>query len=344
MYPLKKNNTGPRLTLQDLPVETIIEILQNLDISSIASVSIISKRLKRIVETNWIIALRPVINRDMTPIGPFLHVLRVCDSKVMMPPPAKFSFKISDEEVLSTGEQSASDDDDSTSGGEEEDDDEDSSLEDGDSVDETDVETDSDDDTPGSIDDALAIKINSARAEGGTCSTGVLPDHWASGLSYNTVMRVCRFIKAWEQEFHRLRFACLHHRRTLEQHELLRLRHSIYVWWRYACHFHDRACAVDSEEDNVDNPIARMDFVRQFSTSELHQIRDMWETIKSAVGREICPSIAAVRRQSVCSPLHLACLLPIVTNMLLRVMYSVGPKPRVLDGVIQLRTGRSSAP
>ncbi|KAK0651318.1 hypothetical protein B0T16DRAFT_76942 [Cercophora newfieldiana] len=288
------NASGPGF--EDLPVETIIDILQYLDISTISSVSKVSKRLKKIIETNWVVTLRPIINREMTPIGPFLHVLAVCDSKVT-PPLTKFHFAVSDEDVPSSGEQSASDDDDSTTGDEEEDDEASSSGDDDTDV-ETDVETDSDDDSPGNIDDALAIKIKSPGSGVDHLATGVLPDRWAEGLSYNTVMRVCRFIKAWEQEFHRLRFACPHHRRTLEHRELFRLRHAIYVWWRYACHFHDRACVLDGEDENADSPIARMDFVRQFSTSQLHELRDMWETIKSAVGREICPSIAAVRRKS----------------------------------------------
>ncbi|KAK4455559.1 hypothetical protein QBC34DRAFT_70101 [Podospora aff. communis PSN243] len=290
------NHAVSGLTFQDLPVETLIEILQNLDISSVASVSKVSKRLKKIIETNWAVTLRPIINRDMTPIGPFLQVLSVCDSKVA-PPAAKFCFAASDDDMPSSGELSASDDDDSTSGGDE-DDEVDSSAEDDETDVETDVETDSDDDSPGNIDDALAIKINSPGPEDNGFASGVLPDQWAEGLSYNSVMRVCRFVKAWELEFHRLRFAYPHHRRTLEQHELFRLRHAIYVWWRYSCHFHDGACLVDGEDGNVDSPIARMDFVRQFSTSQLHELRDMWETIKSAVGREICPSVSAVRRQS----------------------------------------------
>ncbi|KAK0626110.1 hypothetical protein B0T14DRAFT_93879 [Immersiella caudata] len=287
-----RNRVVSGLNFQDLPVETLVEILQNLDISSIASVSQVSKRLKKVIETNWAIALRPAINRDMTPISPFLQVLRVCDSKVA-PPAVKFNFSVSDDGVSSSDEQSASDDDDSTSG-----DEVDSSAEDEESDVETDVETDSDDEGPGNIDDALAIKINSPGPEDDGLTTGVLPDQWAEGLSYRTVMRVCRFIKAWELEFHRLRFACPHHRRTLEHHELFRLRHAIYVWWRYTCHFHDGACLVDGEDENVDSPIVRMEFVRQFSTSQLHELRDMWETIKSAVGREVCPSISAVRRQS----------------------------------------------
>jgi hypothetical protein len=299
MCSVQANHAVSGLSFQDLPVETLIEILQNLDISSVASVSKVSKRLKKIIETNWVVTLRPIINRDMTPIGPFLQVLSVCDSKVA-PPVAKLCFAASDDDVPSSGELSASDDDDSTSG-DEEDDEVDSSAEDDETDVETDVETDSDDDNPGNIDDALAIKINSPGPDDNGFAAGALPDQWAEGLSYKSVMRVCRFIKAWELEFHRLRFACPHHRRTLEQHELFRLRHAIYVWWRYSCHFHDGACLADSEDGNVDSPIARMDFVRQFSTSQLHELRDMWETIKSAVGREVCPSVSAVRRQSVSS-------------------------------------------
>ena len=296
MLPPEQHDAGQAVGLQDLPVETIIDILQSLDIQSIDSVSKVSKRIKRIVETNWAVIFRPIINRDMTPVGPFLHVLSVCDAKVATPL-VKLNFAISDEDVPSSEEQSGSDDDTSTSG------EDDSSSEDGGSVDEDGEDGNVEDDDPGSIDDALAFKMDSPGTEGDAPgSTAILPEQWASELAYTTVFKVCRLVKAWEQEFHRLRFACPHHRRTLEPHELRRLRHGIYVWWRYACYFHDRACTLDGEDENVDSPIARMNFVRQFSTSQLHEIRDMWETIKSAVGREICPSVSAVRRQSVCGP------------------------------------------
>lgn len=296
MSPSERKKAVPGINFQDLPVETIIDTLQNLDVSSLSSVSGVSKRLKRIIEANWAVMLRPIINREMTPIGPLLHVLSVCDTKAK-PPLFKFNFA-SDEEMSSSEDHSASDDGYSASGDEGDGDEEESSNEDDDTLDDTDIETDTDDDSPGNIDDALAIKINTPCPDADALAGAALPDKWAEGLSYSSVMRVCRIIKAWEAEFHRFRFAYPHHRRTLEQHELFRLRHAIYVWWRYACHFHDRGCIATGEDDDVDSLIARMDFVRQFSTSQLHELRDMWETVKSAVAREICPSILAVRRQS----------------------------------------------
>ncbi|KAK1761135.1 hypothetical protein QBC47DRAFT_22220 [Echria macrotheca] len=286
-YPDMGSDT-PILGLQDMPVEIAIAILQHLDIEAVDSVQKTSRRFRKIVETNWTVILRPIIDSEMTPIGSFMHVLTIFNS--MTPTnTAKHHLAMYYEDVDSLEDGSASDevendiDSNSDSSGE---DDTSSSIE---------AISDDDEETPGNIDDLLTLTTRPVPERAGV-GNDRLPDQWAAGLSFFTVMKACRLTKAWEKEFHRLRFACPHHRRTLQTHELQRLRHGLYVWWRYASSFHDTAQPLGDEHS--DSTVARMEFVRQFSTSQLHEIRDMWETIKSAVGREICPSIAAVQRQS----------------------------------------------
>jgi len=285
------NTTISATGLQDLPVETIITILQNLEIESVDHVSQVSKRFRKIIATNWTVILRPVIKREMAPVQPFIHVLRSFISTVHVTP-LKPNLAGSFEEIPSSEHGSTSEEDVISESNEE--------SSDEDSLSDSDSDTsESDEDGPGNIDDLLALEMQHDERESNVTVDDKLPDQWALGLSYAFIIKICRCAKAWEQEFHRLRFAYPHHRRTLHTHELQRLRRSLYVWWQYACEFHEQNHGVEGEDQNGDRPVARMSFMRRFSTSQLHELRDMWETIKSAVGREICPSVAAVRRQSV---------------------------------------------
>lgn len=275
-------------SLDALPVEILIDILQCADIESLDAISKTCRRLNKIIEANWTVILRPVINRDMSPISSLMLVLDACSSRAAKATrtqlPVHGSNQPDDEpfEDDESDNQSIGDIDDDLS--------------------DEDIDEDRDDvstGTPGSIDDALSIEATSSTDSEHGHSHDTLPDQWATGLSYADVMHACRTVKRWEQEFHRHRFACPHYRRTLQQHELRRLRHGLYAWWRYSYYFHDTSAFVGDDDQNVDSPAMRMSFVRQFSTSQLHEIRDMWETIKSAVGREVCPSVSAVRQQSV---------------------------------------------
>ncbi|KAK0634706.1 hypothetical protein B0T17DRAFT_502329 [Bombardia bombarda] len=133
---------------------------------------------------------------------------------------------------------------------------------------------------------------------------------WSTQLSSSdglAVFKVCLAVKKWELEFQRLRFFYHpEHSRCLVDHELERLRHGLYVWWRFARYFHGGFRFGEGFEDQAqfwlrtsdNSPDVRCNFVRQFSTTQLHEICDMWETIRSAVGREVCPSIVTVREQS----------------------------------------------
>lgn len=107
---------------------------------------------------------------------------------------------------------------------------------------------------------------------------------------FRHLLGFCRAIRRWEVEFPRLRFASApEYSRSLWPHEVGRLRGALYVWWRFARAFHDPAPC----EDNT--PEARRAFVRQLSTTQLHEVLDMWETVRKAVGRRVCPSVSAVR-------------------------------------------------
>ncbi|KAK3314929.1 hypothetical protein B0H66DRAFT_605850 [Apodospora peruviana] len=132
---------------------------------------------------------------------------------------------------------------------------------------------------------------------------------WTTQLSSNdalTVFKVCLAVKKWEREFHRLRFARYpQYSRSLRPHELERLRLGLYVWWRFARYFHGGFQFDEGFEDQgrfwlrrPDSPDIRCNFMRQYSTTQLHEIMDVWNTIRSAVGREVCPSIVTIREQS----------------------------------------------
>jgi len=286
--PCHQRQSVAATSLDALPVEILIDILQCVDIESLDAISETSRRLNKIIEANWTVILRPVITREMAPISSFMLVLDACSSKaaketrtqppvhgITQPDDQPFLDDESDNESIGDIDDDLSDDD---------------VGEDGD---------DASTGTIGSIDDVLSIETTSSTYGEDGHSRDTLPDQWATGLLYADIMHACRTVKRWEQEFHRHRFACPHYRRTLQQHELRRLRHGLYAWWRYSYYFHDTSAFVGDENQNVDSPAVRMSFVRQFSTSQLHEIRDMWETIKSAVGREVCPSVSAVRQQSV---------------------------------------------
>ncbi|KAK0740832.1 hypothetical protein B0T18DRAFT_217662 [Schizothecium vesticola] len=285
--PCHQRQSVAATSLDALPVEILIDILQCVNIESLDAISKTSRRLNKIIEANWTVILRPVITREMAPVSSFMLVLGACSSKAVQetrtPPPVHGSNQPDDQPF-------PDDESDNESIGDADDD-----------LSDDDVDEDGDDastGTLGSIDDVLSIEATSSTYSVDGHSRDTLPDQWATGLLYADIMHACRTVKRWEQEFHRHRFACPHYRRTLQQHELRRLRHGLYAWWRYSYYFHDTSAFVGDENQNVDSPAVRMSFVRQFSTSQLHEIRDMWETIKSAVGREVCPSVSAVRQQS----------------------------------------------
>ncbi|KAK3997160.1 hypothetical protein QBC44DRAFT_230201 [Cladorrhinum sp. PSN332] len=113
-----------------------------------------------------------------------------------------------------------------------------------------------------------------------------------------SVLNFCRVVKLWEGEFQRLKFFDLpaEQCRSFLQDELRRLREGLYIWRRYALHFHagERNGNVVWCGDCED----RYRFMRQFSSGELSEVCDVWRVVKAAVGREVCPSVEKVIEQS----------------------------------------------
>ncbi|KAM7208588.1 hypothetical protein V8F20_001011 [Naviculisporaceae sp. PSN 640] len=160
------------------------------------------------------------------------------------------------------------------------------------------------------------------------------------------VFKVCLAVKRWEREFARLRFAGHpEYTRTLRPHELERLRLGLYVWWRYARCFHAPFCFSDEsggsgygfEDQRLFwlrrphvSPDIRCNFMRQYSTTQLHVISDVWDTIRSAVGREVCPSIVAVREPDYEMSTAEACRIgwgePIENDVILATMMKLSPE------------------
>ncbi|KAK0708989.1 hypothetical protein B0T26DRAFT_654380 [Lasiosphaeria miniovina] len=217
-------------TLEALPVETINEILSNVDDDSLIQVMRVSKYLRKIVQTNWADILRPIIERDFSPAEAFFRVFDVCSSNLVS------AFDL---------------------------------FHDGD------------------------VRF------GGQLMCRRSPEE---GLT--RVLKLCRTIKQWEVEFQRLRFVYHpQHSRTLRPHERQRLRQGLYTWWRFSRYFHS-SYHFEGTEDlhrfwlrRPESPDVRCNFVRKFSTTQLHELFDMWQTIRAAVSMEICPSIVHVREQ-----------------------------------------------
>ncbi|KAK4205598.1 hypothetical protein QBC40DRAFT_270468 [Triangularia verruculosa] len=101
-------------------------------------------------------------------------------------------------------------------------------------------------------------------------------------------MNFCRLVKLWEGEFQRLRFyECqAEHHRLLTDRELLRVRRAIYIWHWFA--------RVHHSGRQARNIIGTVYFLRRFSTTELHELWDLYGTVSAAVNREICPSVEMV--------------------------------------------------
>ncbi|KAK4101400.1 hypothetical protein N658DRAFT_486085 [Parathielavia hyrcaniae] len=107
---------------------------------------------------------------------------------------------------------------------------------------------------------------------------------------FQRLLDFCRVIKRWEMEFPSLRFSVLPlYSRSLSPDELCRLRQGLYIWWGYARSFHGPAVGADNM------PEARRAFMRRFSTTQLHEVNDMRQTIRSAIQQKICPSVTLVR-------------------------------------------------
>lgn len=273
------DDIGPNRVLLDLPNEILVEVLANMDIDTLFQVSRVNKLLRQIVYTHWPNIMFPIIERDFAPVEPLYRVFDVCTSKstTALDQFCDGDVFIGDRLVASSSSSSSA-----------------------------------------------GVNGRPADGSGRGNDNGTDGDKKeASGvtrLSRNdglAVLRVCLTVKRWEREFARLRFAGRpEHTRTLRPHELERLRLGLYVWWRYARCFHAPFCfgggGAGGDDDEPSgcgfedqrrfwlrrphvSPDIRCNFMRQYSTTQLHDISDVWDTIRSAVGREVCPSIAAVR-------------------------------------------------
>ncbi|KAK4149382.1 hypothetical protein C8A00DRAFT_38024 [Chaetomidium leptoderma] len=191
--------------LQDLPVETLIEILSNLDFEAFDNMLLVSRRLRSVVELHWPSIFPDIMEREFSPVKGLFDAFWDVDLPCEM-----------------------------------------------------------------------------------ACSQLLMACGTLNSL--HPLLSFCRVVRRWEVEFTRLRFSNVpQYTRSLQLHELFRLRQGLYVWWRFARSFHGPAACADS------SPEARRVFMQQLSTTELHEAYDMWETIRRAVGRTVCPSVSVVR-------------------------------------------------
>ncbi|KAK4164999.1 hypothetical protein QBC43DRAFT_288211 [Cladorrhinum sp. PSN259] len=115
-----------------------------------------------------------------------------------------------------------------------------------------------------------------------------------------SALSFCRVVKLWEGEFQRLRFFDLpaEQCRSFLPHELQGLRQGLYIWRKYALRFHQGKGKRNRNVLWLKDIEDRCKFMRQFSAAQLDDAGEVWHIVKLAVGREVCPSVKSVMKQS----------------------------------------------
>jgi len=129
---------------------------------------------------------------------------------------------------------------------------------------------------------------------------GLLPQIGYRQEHIKSLLRICKMVKAWEDAFPRLRFAQrAQFARSLHLHEKERFRGALYNWWRYAILFHQDAHRSNSWARDPRRPDIRCNNLRTLSTAQLYELQDVWETVRSAIASDLCPSIPVVLHNAV---------------------------------------------
>ncbi|KXX80673.1 hypothetical protein MMYC01_202113 [Madurella mycetomatis] len=240
------------LHLEDLPVETMIEIISHLDFEAFDNMLRVNRRHRSVIESYWSSILPGIIAHEFAPVEGFFHAFESAVSPGNKLHVGDFPFEVGN--ICSH---------------------------------------------PPKL--GLHRQFLNGR-----------PSSLSAARGLHSLLNFCRVIRRWEMEFPCLRFSDHpEYSRSLRPHERCRLRQGLYVWWRFARRFHgspaqlehsdvlDHYCAYRSCERRPEcSPEVRRAFMRQLSTTQLHDVYDMWATIRSAVGREVCPSVAVVREWS----------------------------------------------
>ncbi|KAK4175934.1 hypothetical protein QBC36DRAFT_330307 [Triangularia setosa] len=110
----------------------------------------------------------------------------------------------------------------------------------------------------------------------------------SGGKGLDSLLNFCRSVRLWEGELQRLRFHdCeVEHARLLSERERERARKGLYSWGWFARLYHSGRQGRGTRE--------AVGFMRKLSTTELHELADLWETVWAGVGREVCPSTSTV--------------------------------------------------
>lgn len=106
-------------------------------------------------------------------------------------------------------------------------------------------------------------------------------------------------VKAWEQLFPRYRFQPASDCRELHPRESKRLRAALYRWISYAQFFHGDLPRPNSFVPQHGSTDIRCKQLRLLSDHELHELDDLWETVRRMVKGDICPSTEAVLKEMV---------------------------------------------
>ncbi|KAK2607693.1 hypothetical protein N8I77_006354 [Diaporthe amygdali] len=111
---------------------------------------------------------------------------------------------------------------------------------------------------------------------------------------FERLLRLVETVKAWEQLFPRYRFQTASDCRELQPHESERLRAALYRWMSYAQFFHGDLPRPNNFVPQHGSTDIRCKQLRLLSDHELHELDDLWETVRRMVQGDICPSTEAV--------------------------------------------------
>lgn len=241
-------------SLKALPTEILLDIYQNLDLTSISELSMTCKHFHHVFKERKTSIILPVLFREYSPLD---ELLQVCLAKAEDIVPGQNQFKPrriifkryhGDKGlVLAEGPTARAR----------------SSF------------------TPV----AKGGRANDASAS--AMETVVLTEK-----DLASVLQHCQLVRLWEGLFPQMRwFHDPENCRMLRRHESHRLRRAFYRWWLYGIHFHGDSPRprVGLPADYVED--VRTSQLRYHSTSELLELMDLMETVKDVVFHYICPRL-----------------------------------------------------
>lgn len=128
----------------------------------------------------------------------------------------------------------------------------------------------------------------------------LLPPVMLDYQHFQSMIRIHRTVKDWEQHFPQYRFrddpsSC----RQLRPHEAERLRRALYHWMSFAYYFHGDILAPCRSVALLWDRDIRIQKLRLLTREELVELCDLWARVRTMVRCDICPSTEQVLRGNV---------------------------------------------